>query len=231
LTIYKKSFFLIFVGGTTSLTLSLKTKLNQKMQSTNSLASASAIAHSIAPASTVERIKNLLNSATERGASFVGVTYRAKESGELSRYTLAVGVQYLNLVKKSLAEARAVTPTDNAKASLDRKAKADVLRSLRNTLENAKHGEQNDAYTKKGMYAEVASGVNVFDDGTFELKGIVVSRKVLEVGVHKQVKSRPLTIAKDAIRKQLSLSKWRTLCLDSGALDSLRAGHKEIEVA
>lgn len=195
------------------------------------LASAASAAAIVAPASTVERIKTLLNSATERGASFVGVTYRAKESGELSRFTLAVGVEYLNLVTKSLTEARAVTPADNAKGSLDRKAKAQVLRSLRNTLENAKRGEQNDAYTKRGMYEQVAAGVNVFSDGTFELKGIVVSRKVLEVGVHKQVKSRPLTIAKDAIRNQLSLAKWRTLCLDSGALDSLRAGHKEIEVA
>ena len=195
------------------------------------LASAASAAAIVAPASTVERIKTLLNSATERGASFVGVTYRAKESGELSRFTLAVGVEYLNLVRKSLGEARAVTPADNAKGGLDRKAKAEVLRSLRNTLENAKRGEQNDAYTKKGMYQQVAAGVNVFDDGTFELKGIVVSRKVLEAGIHKTVKSRPLTIAKDAIRTQLSLATWRTLCLDSGALDSLRAGHKEIEVA
>jgi len=201
------------------------------MSASASFASATAAAIAAAPASTVERIKSLLNAATARGASFVGVTYRAKESGELSRYTLAVGVQYLNLVKKSLAEARSVAAENNARGSLERKAKADVLRSLRNTLENAKHGEQNDNYTKKGMYQQVAAGVNVFDDGTFELKGIVVSRKVLEVGVHKQVKSRPLTIAKDAIRKQLSLAKWRTLCLDSGALDSLRAGHKEIEVA
>ena len=199
--------------------------------SSSSLASANAAAYAAAPASTVERIKSLLNAATERGASFVGVTYRAKESGELSRYTLAVGVQYLNLVRKSLAEARAVTAENNARGSIERKAKADVIRSLRNTLENAKRGEQNDAYTKKGMYAEVAAGVNVFDDDTFELKGIVVSRKVLEVGVHKQVKSRPLTIAKDAIRKQLSLAKWRTLCLDSGALETLRASHEQIEVA
>lgn len=196
----------------------------------SSIASSAAAAAIVAP-STVERIKSLLNAATERGASFVGVTYRAKESGELSRYTVLVGVQYLNLVTKSLTEARAVTPTDNAKGSLDRKAKAQVLRSLRNTLENAKRGEQNDAYTKRGMYEQVAAGVNVFSDGTFELKGIVVSRKVLEAGVHKTVKSRPLTIAKDAIRDQLSLAKWRTLCLDSGALDSLRAGHKEVEVA
>jgi len=197
----------------------------------SSLASATAAAIAAAPASTVERIKSLLNVATERGASFVGVTYRTKKSGELSRYTLAVGVSYTNLVTKSLAEARSVVVGNNAKNSIERKAKAEVLRSLRNTLENGKNGEQNDAYTKKGRYQEVAAGVTLFDDGTFELKGIVVSRKVLEVGVHKQVKSYPLTIAKDAIRKQLSLAKWRTLCLDSGALDSLRAGRKEIEVA
>jgi hypothetical protein len=157
--------------------------------------------------------------------------YRTKKSGELSRYTLAVGVSYTNLVVQSLSEARSVVVADNAKNSIERKAKAEVLRSLRNTLENGKNGEQNDAYTKKGRYQEVAAGVTLFDDGTFELKGIVISRKVLEVGVHKKVKSYPLTIAKDAIRKQLSLAKWRTLCLDSGALDSLRAGHKEIEVA
>lgn len=195
-----------------------------------SIAAAAGLAASVAP-STVERIKSLLNRATEAGCTFVGVTYRAKESGELSRYTVLVGVDYGNLTRKSLAEARAVIPADNSKGSLDRKAKAEVIRSLRNTLENAKRGEQNDAYTKRGMYTPVAAGVNVFEDGTFELKGIVVQRRVLEAGVHKTVKSRPLTVAKDAIRRQLSLAKWRTLCLDAGALETLRASHKEVEVS
>jgi hypothetical protein len=195
----------------------------------SSLASAAAAAAIVAP-STVDRIKGLLNRSTERGATFVGVTYKAKESGEVSRYTVLVGVEYGNLVRKSLAEARTVLPADNTRGSLDRKAKAEVIRSLRNTLENAKRGEQNDGYTKRGMYQQVAAGVNVFTDGTFELKGIVVARKVLQPGIHKEVKSRPLTLAKDAIRKQLSLAKWRTLCLDAGALESLRAGYQQVEV-
>lgn len=199
----------------------------------SSLAQAASLAASIAPASKTdaEKIVNLLDKVGVNGAKFVSVTYRAKESGELSRYVLNVGIDYKNLVVKSLAEARAVVPADNTKNSLDRKAKAEVLRSLRNTLENAKRGLSNDNYTKKGMYADVGNGTKVFDDGTFELRGIVVSRKVLEAGVHKQVKSRPLTIAKDAIRKVLSLSKYRSLCLDSGAMESLRTGGAEIEVA
>ncbi len=199
---------------------------------TSAIAAAARAVATVAPSSisASDAIVALLNRMGITGAKFVGVTYRAKESGEVSRYTVLVGGDYGNLVRKSLAEARAVKPVDNVRGSLDRKAKAEVLRSLRNTLENAKRGEQNDSYTKRNRYASVGNGVSVFDDGTFELRGIVVSRKVLEAGTHKVVKSRPLTIAKDAIRKQLSISKYRSLCLDAGAMQSLRCGGTEVEV-
>lgn len=161
------------------------------------------------------------------GPSFVGVTYTAKESGEKSRFVLNLGTDYLNLVRKSLAQAKEVA----AETELEKTAKAEVVASLENTLANAEVGRSNDAYTKEGVYEPICKGIKAHkQDESFEVCGLVVSRKVLVAGVHKPVNSKPLTIAKNAIRKALPISKYRTLCLDRGHLESLRLGATEIEV-
>lgn len=162
------------------------------------------------------------------GPSFVGVTYTAKESGEKSRFVLNLGTDYLNLNRKSLEQAEAV----EAKTDLEIQAKAEIVASLKNTLANAEKGLSNDAYTKADTYTPICKGIKAHKtDESFEVCGLVVSRKVLIEGVHKPVNSKPLTLAKNAIRKALAISKYRTLCLDRGHLESLRIGGTEIEVA
>ena len=177
---------------------------------------------------TLAQIVAAVSARLQSGPSFVGVTYTTKDSGEKSRYVLNLGTDYLNLVRKSLAEAEAV----ETKTELEAEAKADVIASLKNTLANAEIGLSNDAYTKANVYTPICKGIKAhIKDESFEVCGLVVSRKVLIAGVHKSVNSKPLTLAKNAIRKALSISKYRTLCLDRGHLESLRLGGNEIEVA
>jgi hypothetical protein len=184
--------------------------------------------NSVNPATiTLAQIVAAVSARLASGPSFVGVTYTAKESGEKSRFVLNLGTDYLNLVRKSLAQAEAV----ETKTELEAQAKADVVASLKNTLANAEKGLSNDNYTKAGVYEPICKGIKAHkEDESFEVCGLVVSRKVLIAGVHKPVNSKPLTLAKNAIRKALAISKYRTLCLDRGHLESLRLGATEIEV-
>lgn len=176
-------------------------------------------------ATIIAKIAGLFGKTTERGTTFVGLTYRSKSSNELARYVVAVGINYHNLVAKSLEQVEqiAVEP-----GTVEAQAKQELADSFRNTLTNG----TNTAYTKAGLYEQVVEGINVSKaDETFEVKGIVISRKVLEAGQHKVVKSKALTVAKDKIRKGLPVGKWLTLCLDMGHLESIRVGGTEVEVS
>ena len=164
--------------------------------------------------------------ATGHGPSFIGVTYTSKKHNETARYVFSIGTNYLNLLKKSLVELDAI----KVESELDKTAHAAVKASLEKSIAAHEKGEQSEDYTKKGMYRDLAPGVKEFNDGTCEIAGIQISRKVITAGIYKTVNSSPLTLAKQAIEKQLSKSKYKTLCIDAGNLESIRVGGKEIEV-
>lgn len=165
--------------------------------------------------------------ATGHGPSFVGVTYTSKSSGETARYTFLIGASYLNTLRKSLAELE-VLP---AVSALEIQAKTEVKASLEKSIAAHEAGTQSEDYTKKGMYSDVVPGIKEFNDGTCEIAGLQIARKVITPGTFKTVKSAPLTILKDGYRKQLTITKYRTLAIDESHLHSVRVGGTEIEVA
>jgi hypothetical protein len=98
-------------------------------------------------------------------------------------------------------------------------AASEVMKSLRKTLDANAEGKQNEDYTKKGMYANVRGGVNInLNDNTIQLFGRTISKVVIEKGIYKTVNSRPLTIAKDKIKKNLPVSKFREFALDKNVV-------------
>lgn len=166
------------------------------------------------------------NRVTGRGPSFVGVTYTAKSTGEVARYVLNIGTSYLSLLRKSRRELAEI----DAKDALEITAKVEVARSIEKSILAHKNGRQNSDYTKLGMYKTIAANVKEFKDGTCEIAGVVISKKVLVAGVRRTVNSRPLTLAKQAFEKQLAKSKYRTLCIDVGNLHTVKVGGSIIEV-
>jgi hypothetical protein len=181
---------------------------------------------STSTSSVLSEIISAFARATGHGPSFVGVTYTAKKTGETARYVFSIGTNYLNLLNKSLVELGGIS----VESELDKAAHAAVKASLEKSIAAHEKGEQSDDYTKKGMYRDLSPGVKEFNDGTCEIAGIQISRKVITPGVYKTVNSAPLTLAKQAIEKQLSKSKYKTLCIDAGNLESIRVGGNEIEV-
>jgi hypothetical protein len=215
------------------------------------------------PATAIARLTAAV--ASLPGVRFAGVTYRAKESGELARHCLILGADYGEQIRKSLAILNAreniavdVATTRELSKAIDatakgsparkaanaalasfqgmigaeRAASAELFLSFEETLSAHERGEQNKAYTKAGLYESICPGLQVSRaDGTFEISGLQHSKTVLETGVYPVVNSSAKTIAKNEIRKALPVGRYRTLCLDAGALESVRIGGSEIDVS
>lgn len=163
------------------------------------------------------------------GCRFVGITYTSKGTGESARYTIRIGDNYISLLEKSLLELD-LTKEQHIAQPIGEQAFAAVRASLVESIEKHKIGEQNSAYTKAGMYVFLCSGLKLsLNDGSLEVCGVQHAKKVLTPGVYKTVKSSPLTLAKDAIRSTLPVSKYRTLALDPGAIQGARIEGDSLE--
>lgn len=157
----------------------------------------------------------------------IGLTYRSKKSGELARYRVQIGVSYKGLLEKDLTELQISKPKFTG---LELQACDELIASVQKSLAALDKGEQSEDYTKKGQYQAIdGTPVQVsLNDGTFELKGLVLSKTVLEPGTYEKVNSKPLTLAKKEIEKTLRKSKFRTFAIDADAFESARISGEEI---
>lgn len=167
---------------------------------------------------------------TINGPRFIGLTYTAKKTGEMSRFTLQLGASYENCVRESLRIAREQLLA--LESDVDIIACNELINSYENTLAQMALGLQNEAYTKAELYETIIPGLKIhLQDNSLEVCGLVVQRKVLIPGVHKPVKSSANTLAKNHLKKAHPLDKYRTLALDIGVMDTIRIAGSELEVA
>ena len=167
-----------------------------------------------------------------QGNKFVAFTYLSKSAGELARHTLSVGFNYGNLVDKSITELEILMQENDATwTPLQKQAAANVMASLRKTKDAHARGEQNEDYTKKGQYVSIGNGLNLnTTDNTLQLFGLSHSKTVLVAGTYKAVNSRPLTIAQNEIKSQLSVSKFREFALDLSQVAGCRINGQTLEL-
>lgn len=164
-------------------------------------------------------------------AKFASLTYLTKSSGELARYTILLGISYHNLVEKSVTELEILIRENVATwTDLEIEAAKAVMASLQKTLAAHTKGEQNEDYTKKGQYIPIGGGANVnTTDFTIQLFGLLESKVTIEEGIHKNVNSAPLTVAKNKIRKLLPISKFREFALDLSQVDKVKVSGETFE--
>ena len=169
------------------------------------------------------------SAAIGNNVRFVGVTYRSKSTGELARHIIIVGASYVNTLKTSIELLGAKI---SSLSGIEAQAGANVLASLTKSLTAHLNGEQSEDFTKKDMYVPVCTGIKAsLNDGTLELCGLSHSKVVLEPGIDRPDTRRPLTKAQDKIKHDLPISKFRTLAIDMGTLESVRIGGTELEVS
>jgi hypothetical protein len=144
-----------------------------------------------------------------KGAKFASFVYRSKETQELSKYVVLLGFNTRTLYEND--RDKLVASLDNF-AGLDKEAATAILTSINESL--TKGIGNNSAYThgpeQADTYLHVDGLPNVTfnkNDGVLHIKALVVSKEVIEPGEYKEVKSRPLTLAKKSVSKALDLRR------------------------
>lgn len=159
---------------------------------------------------TIVSVKNL------RGASFVGVMNYTNEQGEVSNQTFNVGISYSNVLKNDLTALLAFNPADlktDIAADIVNAAYTEMVESLSKRLSDEQTKDllraqgdktiaQSDAQNE--AYIHIAKGLKLKDNCLY-VYGLRIRKQVLVKGEYKTVNSRPKTIAKNLIAKQLDL--------------------------
>jgi hypothetical protein len=164
------------------------------------------------------------------GPRFIGVTYRAKGTGELARHTFLLGVNLANVYREDIRTLFAQRH-QYAHGTLQRQAVREKVATLAKSL-RVGLGNRDD-YTCRDTFAPVEGQVKVHAAlGTLFLGGLISHRKrVLEPGVYKAVKSSDKTLAKKEVSRGLRSEKIRTLALDNVVGARVRGDVVEVVLA
>lgn len=144
--------------------------------------------------------------------AFVGINGYTNSYGEISNNLVNVGASLANAKKKDVETLNNVDVTTyNFDSILLEKGRVELINSLTNPNENRSQG-QIDAYTI------ITNGIKVHNQtGEIYIYGLRVSKKVITEGVYPVVNSRPLTIAKNILKKDLKSSKFTQYKISSMA--------------
>lgn len=177
----------------------------------------------------VSTVQSIIGLANPQFASF---TYLSKSDKSVARYNVILGSSYLNLLNKSITELEILMAEVKDQTTLEFQAMTAIMKSLLKSKTAKEEGTQSDDYTKKGQYTPIHNGLNVNQtDNSLQLFGLLQSKVVLKKGEdRKPVNSRPLTVAKNKIRKLLSISKFREFALDCSNVDSARINGDTLEI-
>lgn len=160
----------------------------------------------------ITKVKQALEKSAT-GVSFISIRNYTNSKGEVSNNLINVGASYQN------AKAKDIEFLDNLDASkyqfksplsLIEEARQELIAAFLAPDENRSNG-QTEAYTT------IFSGVKVHNEtGVLYIYGYRENKTVLVEGVYKPVKSKPLTIAKNELRKLLRTGKFTQFALEVG---------------
>lgn len=158
----------------------------------------------------VPNFLSLLMTPTKFPVSFGVFEYRSKESGELSKYYVNLGVNTRNSYKSDIQTLNSIRPTLTGDALT---ACDELIKSFQTSLE--KGIGNNPFYTLKDvLIPTLVQGVFVHKTtGEIYLHVSVNRKKVIEKGTYKVVNSSNKTIEKNKLRKTLRSGKIRTFII------------------
>ena len=171
----------------------------------------------------IERLTQLVDQNTS-SCRIVSVIYKkkgnggkgkSKGDGEVSRQTILLNVNRDNSLKRDLSVLNGLLSTLDG---VDKEACEELIKSIQSSLDG-----YNPQYTKHGYYDGHGNGnVQTSDtSGSVYVKGYCIKKEVLVPGVYDEVKSRPKTISKNKLRKQLKNTRFREFIVTPDNLKSL----------
>ena len=146
------------------------------------------------------------------GVSFVSIKGYTNAYGEVSNNLVNVGASLTNAKAKDVETLQSLDVTTlGGDTILLEKARVELINSFVSPNENRSNG-QIDAYTIVGK------GIKVHNEsGEIYIFGLRNSKSIIEQGVYPIVNSRPLTLAKNQLKKDLKSNKFTQFKLSSTA--------------
>jgi hypothetical protein len=169
-----------------------------------------------------------LKSATSKsvtGVSFVSIRNYTNKFGEVSNNLINVGANYEKAKQKDITFLENINFSDyefKSDLSLLDEARKVLIASFIKPDENRSNGQIN-------AYTHIVSGVKVHNEtGVLYIYGHRENKQILTNGEYPIVKSKPLTIAKDELRKLLRTGKFTQYALEIG--NEVRANGETLEL-
>lgn len=176
----------------------------------------------------VRKVIETLKQATDKsvtGVSFVSIRNYTNKSGETSNNLINIGASY------DRAKKRDIEFLENLDASAhDFKSTPDLIEEARIALIAAfLKPDQNRSKGQTDAYTQIVPGLKVHNEtGYLYVYGYREQKTVLKAGEYKAVKSAPLTIAKNELRKLLKTGKFTQYSLEIG--NEVRANGETLEL-
>lgn len=151
---------------------------------------------------TIEKLQELL----PKISGFVGIRGYENRYGEVSNIVVNVGMNYPKAKQQDIETLKTVSITplanDTISSVLLEEARTKLIQSFIKPNENRSQGQIN-AYTNMG------NGIKVHNEsGDIFIYGYKHSKTVIVKGEYPTVNSRPLTLAKNILKKDLKTTKF-----------------------
>tara|TARA_R100000995_G_scaffold84922_1_gene65900 strand:+ start:21689 stop:22198 length:510 start_codon:yes stop_codon:yes gene_type:complete len=153
-------------------------------------------------------MKNLINKLKQfNGVQFVAINNYTNKQGEISKVLLNVGASIQNAKQKDINTLKGISYDYE---TIEEKARIELLTALTKPTKQTKNRSQG----QKDAYVQLCTGIRMhIETKTIYIYGLQVRKNVVQKGEYKTVNSRPLTIAKNIIRKTLKHTKFRQYSL------------------
>jgi len=176
-----------------------------------------------------KEVKRIVEKFSElNGTKFVGIReYEAKSSGEVANHVVNANFSYANAVEKDLAKLNALTDADiqaiSKKSGVESAVVNEAVEALKTSFTKNKNDDtrSKQSQAQKDAYLPVTNSIKLnLETRNLHIYALAVSKEVLVEGEHKVVKSRPLTIAKNAVKKycRFTTAKYRNFIVDESML-------------
>ena len=171
---------------------------------------------------------NLINKAIGAGmtgVSFVSIRNYTNSNGEVANHLINVGASYANAKKADIEFLESINLSAydfKSDKSLLEQARLELIAAFHNPSETRSNG-QKDAYTG------ILDGLKVHNEsGKVYIYGYRERKTVQIEGTYPSVNSKPLTIAKNELRKLLKTGKFTQYALEVG--NEIRANKETLEL-
>jgi hypothetical protein len=169
----------------------------------------------------------LKKATSKTNVTFVSIRNYTNKYGEIANHLINVGASYSKAKERDIEFLKNLDLNSNefefkSDMALLIEAKQSLIESFENPSVNRSQG-QIEAYTN------IVDGVKVHNEsGKVYVYGYRQSKTILQDGVYPVVNSKPLTKAKDEIRKLLRTSKYTQYVLDN--VGEIRANGETLEL-